>query len=98
MSVSLLQWTQKACPLSNLSQVFGPSIEKIPVREAFTKQREKLLTISYLALKLGHIKKTHTESGAGKSYFNLAYVFLLSAKTRLFSTTLCMCFLYISEF
>ena len=38
--------------------------------------------ISYLALKLGYIKKTHTESGVEKS-FKLVYVFLFNAKTRI---------------
>ena len=45
------------CPLSNLSPVFVPSIKsKIG---AITSQRDKRLLISYLALKLGYIYKTH---------------------------------------
>ena len=59
-----------ASPLSNLSPVFGPSIKrKIGVREAITWQREKQPPISYLALKLRYISKTHTESGVKKSLF-----------------------------
>ena len=45
------------CPLSNLSPVFGPSIKR--KLRAITQQREKRLLISYLALKLGYIYKTH---------------------------------------
>ena len=67
-----------ACPSSNLSPVFGPSIEsKIGIREAITQQREKRLPISYLALKLRHINKTHTESGVEKSLFQLSLRLLI---------------------
>ena len=44
------------------------------------KQREKRLTISYLALKLGYINKTYTES----LYFNLANAFFFSAEIRIY--------------
>ena len=41
-----------ACPVSNLSPVFGPSIKReIGVREAITLQHEKRLPISYLVVK-----------------------------------------------
>ena len=35
-------------------------------------------------LKLRHINKTHKESGVEKSLFNQVYVFLFSAKTRIY--------------
>ena len=37
------------------------------IREAIAYQREKRLPISYLALKLRYINKTHTESGVETS-------------------------------
>ena len=49
-----------------------------------SQQRDKRLTISYLVLKIGYINKTHTQSRAEKSYFNLAYVSLFSAKNRIY--------------
>ena len=86
MSVSLLNKHNRlasACPLSNLSPVFRPSMKrKIGIREAITQQREKRLPISYLALKIRYINKTHTESGVEKFLF--LYVFLFSAKTRIY--------------
>ena len=67
-----------ACPLSNLSPVFGPSIKrKIGIREAITQQREKRLPISYLALKRRYINKTHTESGVKKSLFQFSLRLLI---------------------
>ena len=67
-----------ACRWSNLSSVFRPSIKgKIGIREAITKQREKRLPISYLALKLRHINKTHTESGVEKSLFQFSLRLLI---------------------
>ena len=75
-----------ACPVSNLSPVFGPSIKReIGIREAITQQHEKRLPISYLALKLRYINKTHVHKVELKSlYFRLVYVFLLSSKTRIY--------------
>ena len=79
------QLSASACPLSNLSPVFRPSVKrKIEIREVITQQREKRLSISYLALKLRYINKTQTKSGVEKSYFNLVNVFLFSAKTRVY--------------
>ena len=67
-----------ACPLSNLSPIFRPSIKrKIGIREAITEQREERLPISYLALKLRYINKTHTESGVEKSLFQFSLRFLI---------------------
>ena len=39
---------------------------------AITYQREKRLSTSYLALKLGYIDKTHAESGLEKSLFQFS--------------------------
>ena len=47
-----------ACPLSNLSPVFGPSNKSN--KKAITQQREKRLPTSYLALKLRYINKPHS--------------------------------------
>ena len=67
-----------ACPLSNLSPVFGPSMKrKIGIREEITQQREKRLPISYLALKLRYINKTQTESGVEKSLFQFSLRLLI---------------------
>ena len=69
----------QACPLSTLSPVFGPSIKKkIRIREAITQQREKRLTLSYLALKLRYINKTHTERGDEKCLFQFSLCLLIS--------------------
>ena len=46
--------------------------------------RQTTYLISYLVLKIGYINKKHTQSRAEKSYFNLAYVFLFSAKNRIY--------------
>ena len=54
-----------ACPLSNLSPVFGPSSKSN--KKAITQQREKRLPISYLALILRYINKPHTQSRVEKS-------------------------------
>ena len=76
-----------ACPVSNLSPVFGPSIKReIGIREAITEQHEKRLPISYLALKtqmLLYQQNTHKVE-VKSLYFNLVYVFLFSAKTRIY--------------
>ena len=67
-----------------MSPVSGPSIKRnIVIREAITWQREKRLPISYLALKLSYINKTHMHKVELKRlYFRLVYVFLLSSKTH----------------
>ena len=67
-----------ACPVSNLSPVFGPSIKReIGIREAITEQHEKRLPISYLALKRRYINKTHTQSGVKKSLFQFSLCLLI---------------------
>ena len=62
-------------PLSNFSPVFRLSIKRN--NKAITSQHEKRLTISYLALKLGYINKTHTESGVEKSLFQFSLRLLI---------------------
>ena len=47
------------------------------IREAIAYQREKRLPISYLALKLRYINKTHTESGVEKSLFQFSLRLLI---------------------
>ena len=59
-------------PVKELEPGFRTSIKrKIEIREAITQQRDKRLPISYLALKLRHINKTHTESGAENALFQV---------------------------
>ena len=74
-----------ACPVSNLSPVFGPSIKReIGIREVITQQHEKRLPISYLALKTRIFQQNIHKVELKSLYFNLVYVFLFSAKTLIY--------------
>ena len=77
-----------ACPVSNLSPVFRPSIKReIRIREANTQQHEKRLPISYLALKTLKYQQNIHKVELKSLYFNLVYVFSFSAKTGIYEQT-----------
>ena len=63
------------CPWRNLRPVYGTSIKrKIGIRGAITQQCEKRFPISYLALKLRYINKTHTQSWVEKSLSQFSFL------------------------